>query len=321
MHPNIGERELNWKYWQARSDRPGPRSFVFVQQNEIVAHAGVVEGNWVGSDLQRRTAHLADWAARPDAAGAGVALMKYVARSFGATLIAIGGSVQTQRLLPFLGFQTVGGVMRYALPLRPSRILNVTAASRWRRFGRMARAYCWSARRPHVNGGEKATAIRVAPGSVAATIRDFPEPRNGTFVFKRSAALFEYALSSPTTPTELFACEIGGNQRGYFLLTFAPEQARLVDYWVPSDDLEDWRSLLGAAIREAMARPVAEIVTWASDAYVAKLCISSGFRARGILPVQALGGPGTTLPKGTTRVHMLENDSAFGQHGVAELWL
>lgn len=275
----------------------------------------------MGSHLEQRTVHLADWAARSDAAGAGVALMKYIAHTFDATLIAIGGSVKTRQILPFLGFQPIGRVTRFALPIRPRRILNATGVPSWKRLSRMARAYWWSARHTRAATGGEATATRIAPGSVAATVRSLPEPSGGTLLFERSAALLEHALCCPTTATELFACKTAGNQHGYFLLTFAPEQARLVDYWVPSDDPETWRSLLHAAIREAMVHPVAEMVTWASDASTEQWCISSGFRARGVLPVQALGRSGTSLPRGTTRVHMLDNDSAFGQHGVAQLWL
>ena len=110
--PNSEPESLHWKYWRERPDWPGPRSFVMSRGNEILAHAGVVPGAFLFGDarsgVQRvRALHIIDWAARPTAIGAGASLMKHLGQSTDA-LLAIGGSAETLRLLPHLGFRPLG---------------------------------------------------------------------------------------------------------------------------------------------------------------------------------------------------------------------
>src|SRR5438067_415787 len=114
LRANSEPEHIEWKYWRERADWPGPRSLVIARGDEILAHAAFIPGaclaNGQGSQghsspAQRvRTRHVIDWAARPTATGAGVSLLKHIGQGTDA-LLAIGGSAQTQELLPHLGFR------------------------------------------------------------------------------------------------------------------------------------------------------------------------------------------------------------------------
>jgi hypothetical protein len=74
----LGEKYIEWKYWAARPDWPGSRSFIAEHNGAIVAHAAA----WpvrvhVGSSVVQAT-HVVDWAAHPDYPGAGIWLMRQV---------------------------------------------------------------------------------------------------------------------------------------------------------------------------------------------------------------------------------------------------
>jgi hypothetical protein len=146
--PNSEPPQLNWKYWQERPDWPGVRSYVLTRGDDILAHAAAVPGACLvgegrGPAQRVRALHVIDWAARPTAIGAGASLMKYLAQSTDA-LFAIGGSAQTLRLLPHLGFRRTGMAMCYVRPLRPVRILTPSVHPIWRLLPRFARSVLWT---------------------------------------------------------------------------------------------------------------------------------------------------------------------------------
>jgi hypothetical protein len=118
---------------------------------------------------------------------------------------------------------------------------------------------------------------------------------------------------------ELFALERGGAVRGYFLLGFAPGQARLADCWVQSTDPADWRALLNCAVLQAKRHPrVAELVAWASDPMLSRCMLECGFHARGAQEVRLLAADKANFPSVTVRLQMLDNDAAYRHPGRTE---
>src|SRR5579872_2366707 len=89
--PNVAPGQLAWKYWKAPL---APLSFVSCEGSAIIAHAGLVPGACLTVSGRLTFALVIDWAADRRAAGAGLALLKYVGRSFDA-LFAVGGSSDT----------------------------------------------------------------------------------------------------------------------------------------------------------------------------------------------------------------------------------
>lgn len=320
LRPNVSAEELYWKYWQGRTDWQGPRSFVMTRGPRIVAHAGILPGLCLSLGQQTKTIHLADWAARVDALGAGVAIMKYAARSADA-LIAIGGSTQTMRILPHVGFETVGRITLYVRPLRPLSIIAHAQEAGWRILPRAARGWLWSMTAPQLPAVIPEI-HQVTVNTLDNTDIDWPAPNRDLTVFNRSSALMRHALTCPRTPMELYTWRGQLGQRGYFVLAFAPLQVRLVDYWTPSNDQNDWRSLLDAAVGVAFKRPNAvEITAYASDAALAAALRDRGFRPRGFHPIQWLQRQRTrTSVRENLRIQMLDNDTGYNHHGRATLW-
>lgn len=323
LQPNSEPAHLHWKYWQSRPDWLGPRSFVMARGAEIQAHAAIVPGVCLFAaqdEVQRvRTVHVIDWAARPSVAGAGVMLMKYIAQTTDA-LLAVGGSEQTLRLLPHLGFRALGVATCYVRPLHSTRILTPSVHPPWRLLPRFARSVLWTLQAP-TNGVDGWHVRRIEPSDLARVLPVLPRPGGDMALFERSAALFEYALSCSIASMELYALERDGMPRGYFLLAFALRQARLADFWIDSEDPDDWRALIQCAVLQAKQHPsAAELAVWGSDAASSERLRECGFHARGDLRVQMLAPHHPQLLSATLRVQMLDNDAAYRHPGRNEFW-
>lgn len=323
LQPNSEPAHLEWKYWRSRPDWPGPRSFVMARGAEIQAHAAIVPGVCLFAakdEVQRiRTVHVIDWAARPSAAGAGVMLMKYIGQTADA-LLAVGGSDQTLRLLPHLGFQALGAATCYVRPLHATRILTPSVHPAWRVLPRFARSLLWTWQAPR-KGVDGWNVRRVEPGDLARLLPVLPRPAGDMALFERGAALFQYALGCSIASMELYALERNGIPRGYFLLSFALRQARLADFWIDSADPEDWRALIQCAVLQAKQHSsAAELAVWGSDAASSERLSECGFHARGDLRVQMLVPRHPQLLSAKLRVQMLDNDAAYRHPGRNEFW-
>lgn len=319
LRPNIQSHELYWKYWQERSDWPGSRSFVLTQAGRLLAHAAIIPGAFVAQERRVRVIHMIDWAARSSAPVAGVSLMKHVGRLTD-VLLAIGGSTQTLRILPHIGFKQHGVVTGYSRPLHPMRVLTSRVGSLWRIPPRFFRSAYWMMTVPR-NEFPGWSARRVRPTETAGLAAALTRRSGDVVSFERSEDSFNYLLACPIAAMELYAVEQSGRLRGYFMLAHAPGQTRIVDSWLDNDATADWCALFQCAAREASRNPdVAELVAWASDALQARALEDSGFHSRLERPVQMLHGKGLAPPKVTLRVQMVDSDAAFHHSGHPAHW-
>lgn len=319
-HPTLDHRLLAWKYWEGALAWPGSRSYILSRGSEILAHAGVVPGRmtWAGGSVS--TAHLIDWAARPDAIGAGTALMKHVAKLTDA-LIGIGGSDQTREVLPALGFRPAGTATSFARTLRPLRRLIGAGQWSWRSAPQFVRSVVWTAMAPSA----RATGCRIRrlrPEECTAAL--LPQPGSAGLgpLMGRSTEQLQHVLACPRMPTRLYEIQHPERgSRGYFVLALAESQVRLVDYWIDSVDPEDWRLLFEATVQAALEHDAAaELVTWASTAIESAALRESGFHARATQPVQLLAPQGIAVPTSPLRVQMLDNDAVCIYGDRPEFW-
>jgi len=130
----------------------------------------------------------------------------------------------------------------------------------WRRAARCVRNTLWVLRTP--SAGQHARRARpLAAAEVTASAIPWPAPKYGTAVLERSALGMRYWLQCPATPMELCAVEHGSEVEGYFVLAFAPGQARLADCWLESAEPAAWEALVQLAVRQAARHSdVAELV-------------------------------------------------------------
>jgi hypothetical protein len=309
LQPNARPEDLSWKYWQARADWPHPRSYVMTSDDAIVAHAALVPGAILSGNHRAATGHVIDWAARRGQVGAGTALMKHIGQQVG-SLLAVGGSEETLRILPHLGFRAAGSVTAYVRPLHPERILGAVAPG-WKVLPRLARNAWWklSAPRPPLRGWR---ARAVAADDLIAAVAVLPTPAAGGAVLERSAGLFRYLLECKIVPVTLHLVENAGGAGGYFMLAATPGQVRIIDCWMRSPDPADWSAMLECAVTQARADPqAAEVAIWAGTSLLSEAVRACGFRARLTQAVLMRHWAESAAQTGPVDVHMIDSDAAY----------
>jgi hypothetical protein len=317
-HPVVEPRHLHWKCWEERADWPGSRGYVLTSPEGIVAHGTVVPLSLLSGELQFKMVHPIDWAAESTSVGGGVGLLKRMGRSVDAILV-VGGSDMTQKILPALGFKLRGHVQRFARPLRPLRRLAGQEFG-WRLCAQFARSVVWAWQAPseRAHGWE---ARRVALDDLAASAIPWPKAGRGTLLFERTPDVIGYYLRCPATPMELYEVAKEKSVRGYFMLAFAPAQARIVDLWIDSADRRDWRALVQLAVRQAARnRSVAEVVSVASDPVGSQAFLDCGFHARGSSPLRLLACNKREIPDMPIGIRMLDSDAAYLHNNTNQFW-
>ncbi len=319
LRPDADPDHVRWKYWQERPDWPGPRSFVLTDGHDLLAHGALVPGTLLSGQTRQRLIHMIDWAARQDAVGAGVVLMKQIGKMTD-FLLGIGGSEQTRKIMPLMGYRLCGEVAGYVRPLSPARLLGTPSGPRWKLAPRFARSVMWSLSAPRVDTGIWQTR-RIAAEEVEALRAVLPAPAPGLVVLERSPALLRHALACPIVPLALYGLERAGRIGGYFALSRTPGQIRLADLWMDSSDPEDWRAGVHSAVRQAQYdAQAAEIAAWASDARLSQALTECGFHVRFTLPIYLRGSAGAAFPEHPLRVQMLDNDAFYLHDGSHPLW-
>jgi hypothetical protein len=318
LRPNVDAPHLYWKYWRPRADRPGPRSFVLSDDNEVLAHGANIHSTCIWEGRRLSTVHVIDWAARAGEIGAGVALMKHIGQS--STLLAIGGSAQTLRILPYIGFRSAGTVTGYVRTLHPLRLLRSGGDAPWRRLPRLARGV--AATFPRLRSPDSDwQAQHVAASDLRSIAAVLPMPARGMASMERSLDEFSYSLDCPIAPMQLYAIKKTDRTKGYFMLAYAPGQVRIADCWIDSQDPADWRTMIRLATEQSRRDPnAAEVVAWANDPLLAQALLTCGFRARHQTVVQLRPASGAALPGAPLRVQMLDNDAAYLHEGRNEFW-
>jgi hypothetical protein len=265
--------------------------------------------------------HVIDWAARARARGAGNALMQHIGE-LGDAIVTASGSEQAWPLLPLMGFTESNTVVtQYARPIRPLLYLQqAEEPRRWRLAARCLRNMYWALRAP--SGAPPARRARlIAPEELAAIRLPWPKAKPGSAVLERSADVMSYWLKCPAVPMELYAVESDAGREGYFVLAFAPGQARIADCWLDSEGHADWEALVQLAVRQAARRAdVAEVAAVSSEPLLALALQRCGFHARGARPLLVRAGAGVRFPAAGIRIQMLDDDSAYRHSGVSGFW-
>ena len=205
-------------------------------------------------------------------------------------------------------------------PIRPLLYLTGADAPRWRRAARSVRNTLWLLRAP--SAAQHARRARLlAAAEVAASAIPWPAPKYGSAVLERSGPGMLYWLQCPAAPMELCAVEHGSEVEGYFVLAYAPGQARLADCWLDNAEPEAWDALVQLAVRQAATHSdVAEVAAISSEPLLAGALERSGFHVRSSRPLLARVSNGLRLPSTAIRIQMLDNDAAYRHNGSRHFW-
>jgi hypothetical protein len=318
--PPFEHRHLHWKYWEPRAGWPGSRSYILTQGEDIVAHAAVVPAVCSFGNVRLNVLHVIDWAARAQARGAGNTLMQHIGTLCDAILTS-SGSDRAWPLLPFLGFvQSNTVVTRYARPIRPRLYLTAAQGPHWRLAAHCLRNAFWALRAPS-GTPQQLRARPLAAEDIAAAALPWPAAKHGIAVLERSADIMSYWLQCPALPIELYAVEHDAKIEGYFVLAFAPGQARLADCWLERDAPLAWDALVHLATRQAARhRDVAEVVAVSSEPVLAGALRRCGFHARSSRPLLVRSSNRARLPAAGIRIQMLDDDAAYLHGGSRLFW-
>ena len=276
--PFVGPAILAWKYDAPRADWHGPRSHVYRKDGELAAHGCIWPVTFQTAEGPITSMRIIDWAGGRIAPSAGAMLMKKMT-SFTDTVLAVGGSEETQKVVPAIGFRVVGQCTQYAKVLRPWRQMRTYPAWNWKTPVRLARNSFWS------SGGGTHAGWSWSPVS-SYSIESAPDPIACT----RTPEQIEYLLTCPQARMSAFAIEQKGHPRGYGLLAHIAGQTRLADLQLtaPATAL-DWAAAYSVSIAAAKADPEAcELVTYSCLPHRAEALAACGFRAIHSEPVYLL---------------------------------
>jgi hypothetical protein len=302
---------LAWKYDSPHPDWPGPRSFVWKNGDGIAAHAcmwPVIYDTVTGSVA---CSYLIDWAASRTSAGAGVALLRALARRC-EVLLAVGGSYDTRSILPKLGYRHAGDLHFYARVFRPWRQFVTDPYPRgWKAPLRLARNAVRSlSPMPRTQSGWSTGAIAAFDDSMGAL---FKARRHAPFpATRRTPELMNYWLRCPGVVFSAARIVYEGAPRGWFVLSRVAGQARVADLWVDSARSADWTAAYALAVQAAQRdREACELVASASTALAREGAGQAGLRLHHVEPIFVLDRKGRLTGPPPLDVTFLESDLAY----------
>jgi hypothetical protein len=308
--PFLKPELLRWKYDEPRPDWPGARSYAWMTGEEIAAHACLCPVTYrLPRGQEITTSHFIDWAAGRRVVGAGGLLVRKLTSLFD-VLLAIGGSSDTQQVLPKLGFRVAGKIEFFVRVMRPWQQFRTDPFPRgWKTGPRLARNWLWS-RAPLPGAPPKWTCSQVATfDSSHEALLDAPVPFPAS---RRTAALMNYWLRCPGAAISAYVMSDGYGLKGWFLLSRMAGVMRIADLRVVSNEPADWEAAFALATRAAYTDPLGcELAAAAATPLAAEAIRRNGFRLRKTDPVFVLDPEGVLLGCMPVEIALIESDGAY----------
>ncbi len=303
--PSFTKLQMQWKYWEPRTDWPGSRSYALADDSgAFVAEVGVWPFELRTTEAVIPGLHPIDWVAAPKARGAGMQLLREVSKLRGVSF-CIGGTDIAKATVRRAGFQSVRQMYMLACPLRPLRQALTHQWRNWKLPLRFARNAMWAARAATPPPGWTADAI--APEHLPADV--LPQAKSNLMVVTRTPELFAYFERCPGARFRLWLVKKDDRPCGYFCLSFVPGQVRIADAWVSTQDLSSWHSLYALAMQAALAQgSAAEILTGVTYNLAHQAALAAGFRSVGQEDVMAYDPSGYFSPSVEVHLQVMEND-------------
>jgi hypothetical protein len=229
--------------------------------------------------------------------------------SFFPVLLAIGGSEDTIRLLPKLGYRASGEIAFYARVIHPWRQFRSDPfPRRWKAPLRLARNTLWSLEpvRP-IPEGWNCTALAAFDESHAILLGAEASSVSTT----RTPALMNYLLRCPGARMSAYLIHQEGHLCGWFLLARVPGVVRIADLRVQSSEPQSWQAAYALATQTALAdRNSYELVAAASAPIARDAIRHNGFRLHHCDPVFLLDPQGF-LAGYQPEVSLIDSDAAY----------
>jgi hypothetical protein len=303
--PFVDPRLLQWKYDEPRPDWPGSRSYAWMEDGQIAAHACLCPVTYRVGDREIKASYLIDWAAGRRSPGAGVLLLRKLA-SFFDVLLAIGGSKDTQQILPKLGYRLAEELGVFVRVLRPWRQFRTDPVSRgWKAPLRLGRNSIWSrAPVPAVPLNWGRTAISEFDSGHATLLSAGPT--------ERTPELMNYWLRCRGAAMSAHLLRDRDGMNGWFVLSRIAGVMRIADLRMRSQDPEQWRAAYALASQAALADgQVCEFVAAASTPLAQDALRRNGFRLHHTEPIFALDPQNLLIGHAPLDIALIESDAAY----------
>ncbi len=275
--PSLRLDLIRWKYYDARPDWAGSRSYVLERGGEYAAHGCVWPMRLFGVDA----CQIIDWAGAPKAAGAGLLLRREIEKRVTVS-VGIGGSEDSRKVMPRAGYKTVAAFRTFVRVLRPFRQFGRrTERTLLLRAAKTARAWLWSLPLlPRTPAG----------WSIDAVTRFRDEDLDTGAV--RSPELLNYLMACPVVRMHGYVLRKNGRIAGHLLLADVDSQARIADLQLTAGEREDWAAAVGLATRLAAQNGASEVVAHSSFEPFSDALRAAAYRERGSEPVFVKGAWG-----------------------------
>jgi hypothetical protein len=298
---------LNWKYFEDGPEWEGSRSYVLRKDAVIKAHCGIWPMNLEFSGQRVTCNSFVDWISDRNVPGAGVLLKKKLL-NFTDTGIVVGGTKDTRRVVPRIGFEQVGEVVTFARVVRPwQQYASRPKEQRLKGMARLARNASW-----HLSGRSA-----VPPGWSSAPVESFGDwltcsSGSTSPTPARTAQYLNYWLRLPGTPVLAFSILYENETRGYFLLSKVGKQTRIADIRLFSGGDKDWTTAYSLAVSQAEADvDTCEILTIASTQFANSALTANGFRDRGHDPMFVYDPKGKLKAADSIFLNLIDGDGAY----------
>jgi len=300
---------LHWKYFSTHPEWSGPRSYVVRETDRIVAHGGVWPLRLASASAEFNAIHLIDWAASPAAPGTGVLLLRKMVEKAD-LLVTVGGSSDTQAILPRIGFQCSGKLKMYARVVRPWMQFRTGRGRTWKAPLRLIRNTAWSlSGLPPVPTGWDVARIPLFDSSTEPIVSKRPA---STISSWRTVAGLNHLLSCPAARFSAFLLFQSKRLSGYFLLSQVANQTRIVDLCLASDDPSCWLQACRLATRTAAElQDTCEIIAGFSSRWVQEALDQSGFHLRKEDPIYCYDPRKLLGSAATLELSLLDGDACF----------
>lgn len=294
LPPNFSAEMQAWKYFAPHPWWPTARSYILETEKGIAAHGCVAPVRFAAGKTVLESMVIMDWAAGDLVPGAGLLLCRRCMEVRKSSLLAIGGSDDTLRLLPKVAWFAPQADMRwYARPLKPwSRFLRSSRGGR--DFAKFCRNLQW-----------KLSPKLPAPGGWTCRASRSDDPvfiPSGDFTpVLRTRAWIDYLSACPAAKCNLWILENEGVPRGHALIANLAGSARVADFALGGrSTLEASTQAFSALVRTLAAQDdIMELVAASSLTLEMLAFEACGLRHRKRSPV-LLADVSKTFPEKTT---------------------
>jgi len=304
--PFVDDRLLRWKYFSPRTDWTAPRSYVYKQRDRIIAHGCVWPVTFLTAGGPVTSMRVIDWAGSRAVPGSGAAIMKKMG-SLTQTLLAVGGSTETQSVAPAMGFKILGQSDQYARVVRPWTQLRSSPIQNWKSPARLIRNTWWSI--------QPRAAVPKGWSTKRVTAFDEVSQRQqqaDMTTCRRDAGMLNYALQCPVGNLAGYLILRDGDSFGYFLTSRMGRQSRIADLWIESSAEADWDAAYSLAVAAAASDPeTCEIATVASVDRVRSALERNGFQLRRRSPIFVYDPKGCLAEAPPLHLNLLDGDEFF----------